>query len=683
MTIDFIFNVLSAISFLAKVFFITIIAGAGPFLLIVPSIIKRSPLGIPLLLAFGLGMISLVSLYILSMNIAAKWSVHAAIAISMTSLLVTGATNLPWLVKEIKTDIAESRKWILALAINSAAVLILLIPGFSRGMTQPFRIGVDQLGYAITGQYLLDGGSLHELTSEVVRQTGIVNPNEAIRANSTCLEMNVNIACEFLLKSKRWYPATLAAMCSATGNELVANCQLLLLFTPLLLLLYCSWHMFTKYFLFPRWIALLAAWASTYNCNILNVLHEGQHAQIYAMPLLALLIFQLLEFRSGTQINSISGKIEVRQIFYTAIVMAFLMGGYSELAMVIAAITAIAVIIDIISRKLTHTFSALAFSSCLLLGMALTGPYGFSWPEFILAHVKNLQSNGGFWQPQWGLPLEIVGLIDMYNPAASVYIGRGFNQEILYEIISIVMIEIVFIFLFFKRYSIDLSVWLAPFAFTIMIFIKVYLINHIHNYQYMKAYTMLGPFLTGIFLASLSFLFNNRQANNKFIAWSAPILASIIIIGTGLRYIIHYERESKVLPIELATDKNLRSILDAEKATILCVTGNVEQMMVGAYIRFNWLNLGWSNPFLLPHNGKKILLFVLKSDLAQPEADIKTPYSIVYESPSLILLDTGETINSLEHADYFSTITKPINLDPTLIAKWSKLVTQAKLTLKP
>ena len=191
----------------------------------------------------GLLQLAIISIYL----IVANTSVTNAAAISLLAGSVTLWLSLRFR-SRIAIDYAECRKHLsrLVLTITTAfIVLFVIILPLRKGgfLTTPYRIGIDQVGYTETAQFLLKGGTLESSAAEIMQQLDTDDLEYAKQNNARALKFNAYVTSEFLLKALRWgYPAIVANLTFITGNENVVRIAfigLLLNYGLIFALTYC------------------------------------------------------------------------------------------------------------------------------------------------------------------------------------------------------------------------------------------------------------------------------------------------------------------------------------------------------------------------------------------------------------------------------------------------------------
>lgn len=621
------------------------IAGLGPFVWLAPRGCAR--LGLPLACNLGLGLIAVVATHIVYLNLPIGDAALVAMGLSIAALVLNAILRPKHLLSELFAALRTAHtSW----SIGSLGLLVALLaiwPAVRAGGEQPYRVGVDEIGYAITAQYLRDGGTRKSLEAAVIRETGQPSLREALAANVTALDFDVDVASEFILKSQRYgYSGMLASIAELLGAKRVVAFQMCFLVFPIWLLFAVAFSFLSEDLGITRPVAVAWSASIALNCNLLNVLCEGQHAQIFTSALMGLIFVFWWRWRRNGGISAGFAEGGALATFLFAIVAAT----YFEQIIALGAVAFLVVIGDLIYGKPHLKRGNLVLVFACALGCCLTGGYMADWAPRILHHTANMaRGGGGFWQPQWAQPVDIAGYVDIYNPAVSTFVGRGVLQALGLGIVSLALVEATLVVLWRSRAA-DSVFWAAPLVFVAIVFVKSFYLDHIHNYNYMKAYTfMLFPIVSlhawtsGIAWTRLGRRLGGTGQMNEAFRAALPVWAILV----GILYLHRYESECRTLPkgVEALSSQVLRRKL-RDSAVVVGGFGGVGNMMLGAYSSLPWLNLGWADPYLPPSEGKPILFLALKRDLPFPD-QIERKYrgSMLVDNDAILLIDTGRTVN--------------------------------------
>ncbi len=627
----------AALVLLARVLGLSLVCGLGPFLALVPARLRGAFVGTTLLMTLGLGMILIAAVHCLWLGVSLRWAVPGAATLS-AGFLAWGLRRPGELAGRLRAAGAGVWRWKYHLGASFALAALVVSPGWGAELCQPIRIGLDELGYAITGQYLLDGGNLASLESRVRAETGEQDLGRGLEKNGTTVNVNTNVASEFLLRSMRWYPAGLAAVLAAVGEKFVLPVQFLLLFFPVVLLFGVAHHFLRALVGLPEWLSVPGAAGVVMNVNLLNVLCEGQHAQVFGSPFFLLLLGQMYFLRNGV------GPAGFQEYAFTGLLSAVVLCSYPEMAFLALVLTGLVGFLDLVlARKLSDP-NLVKFTLAAAAGFMLAGGYVLVVPVFLWKHLANMQTgNVGFWQPQWASPAEVLGLFNIYDPAVQGYVGRqSWSPLTLLTVmgLSALCVEAVVLRLL-SGVRCDYSYWLAPLLFVAIVFLKVCLLNRIHNYQYMKAYTL-------VLLPLLCFFFGSMHLLSSARVWPRVLLPACMawMIGVGGGYLRQYSREAIHVSCPPARAERLRAGLEWDDYVWVTKSQGYDQFAYTAVVPFNWVNMGGSlSPNLAPHLGKKIGIWTLKDPSATGKPSTGG-LAVLYEDEQMALFDTGRTLQA-------------------------------------
>jgi hypothetical protein len=629
-------SAVAALGVLGKVLCLSLACGLGPYLSLVPARLRGAFVGTTLLLTLGMGFVLIAAVHCVWLGVPLTWAVPGAATVS-AGFLVWGLRRPREFAARLGAAGAGVWRWKYHLGASAALAALLSWPGWGKELCQPIRVGLDELGYAITGQFLLDGGDLASLGSRVKAETGEEDLGRGLDKNGTTVNVNTNVASEFLLRSMRWYPSGVAAVLAAAGERFVLPVQFLLLFFPLVLLFGVAHHFLRTLVGLSETLSVLGAASVLMNVNLLNVLCEGQHAQVFGSPFFLLLLGQLYFLRNGAAAG-------FREYAFTCLLSTVVLCSYPEMAFLTLVLTGLIGCLDLVLVRKICDPKLLKFALAAVAGFVLAGGYALVVPMFLWKHLANMQTgNVGFWQPQWAVPAEVLGLFNIYDPAVQGYVGRqNWTPFSLFAVVglSALCVEVV-VLRILSGVRCDYSYWLAPLLFIAVVFLKVFLVNRIHNYQYMKAYTLVLVPVLGFFFGSMALLSSAR-------AWPRMLLPACMVwmIGEGGAYLRQYAREAIHVSCPPARAERLRAGLAWDDYVWVTMSQGYDQFAYASLVPFNWVNMGGNlSPHLPPHFGKKIGIWSLK-DLAGTGQKPAGGLPVLYEDDQVALFDTGLTLQA-------------------------------------
>jgi len=616
--------------------------GIGLSRLFTPKNLQDSPFAVTLPFLVGIGSCLILSVYCLASGIAVIYSIPISLAISIISFVVSMQFG------KINFYFSVYKKYAFEFLIGVSLSVSCIFFAAHGEQQQPLRVGIDGIGYAITSKYLHDGGTLDALEKSIENETSI-HDRSAIAQNQLSINFNHNISAEFLLKSRRWYPALLAALAQCTGTKTVWDLQFAVLCIPLFGLFGISVHLFRIMLQINPYVSIFASLAIILNCNFLNVLCEGQHAQIFSAPFLCVLFNQWIVSRNERAKFEWSIFLD-REIYFSAFAFAVSISAYPEIILVATAVLFCGKILDVCIFLWTRSKFPIErnFLFAAFLGIIIAMPLTITLPKFYTAQVHNLQKEGGFWQPQWAAPIEIVGLKNMYTVPEPIYIGRNIEDKVISYTISIIIFEFFIIFMFKKNKN-DMSVFLASPIFVILMYIKVAIVSQINNYEYMKAYTILIVPIMIAYLGAMIAIFNNLRLqliiSSGLLCWSSVV---------GIQYLSDYRKDSfRTNPGNCQKSFNELGVMQGEYIWILIAPG-LSPISYAAGINMNILNLGWSNQNVLPALDMKVgfILNSVNSGLLK----LNPEYKVLYHDRDIIFYSTGKTLRKWLSVNQIKTL---------------------------
>lgn len=380
-----------------------------------------------------------------------------------------------------------------------------LLPSLSDdGMfSTPIHLGVDAAGYGITASYMVSWNGRESLGKDLLRETGTDNLASAKSMNSDSLSLQIEVASEFILKALRWsYPTLIASITELFGFDSVYRVlfrSLLPSIVCIFLLVFCFSREFTKGLFFPTMIAA----SVLLNCNLLNLALQGQYAQVVSAPLFLSLLYTVLRYRQYPEY--FIGQ-SVRQTGHAALVIGALMVLYNEAIVVFAIFICLVIVLDLILLKKFPSRSFLFFIVSFAVGLIVAWPITVQWAFFLSKHLINIKI-AGWWQPHWANPAEILGLGNIYSEFAMHELMREPTPYASSIFWSLMFCAILFFTWKEGRTMYDWSMIGAAITFPLTVLVKTFFIERIHNYQYMKSYTMFLPFLIScIFLCVVNLI---------------------------------------------------------------------------------------------------------------------------------------------------------------------------------
>jgi hypothetical protein len=386
--------------------------GMGPAAWIWPAAFRGKGIDLAGTMMIGFGTIALVSTYLFECNFTIIPAVPLTFALSILLLIVRSIRARSDLKSYLAQAFSFSPKYLLVPMAGMAVGAALVLPSVSPYAGQPSRIGIDQCVYALTGQYLRDGGRLEPLREDIMQQTGQDNLAAALLNNNGALTYNLKAESEILLKAYRvGYPATIGALFQFLGQPLVYTHLFLILFWPTVFSVSIIWFFFHHIIGSNHYLALGYALAISLNCNLLNNACEGQQPQWFIFPYICLFFVLWFIRREAHRESDLRNHFQMTMGLGAAIVLI-----YSEALMVLASVGGLVLLIDVCLRQWKSVATDGKIGVAIAGGLILTGPFLIAWlPIVIRLGSAAATGHAGYWQPYWAAPAEIMGWIDIYT----------------------------------------------------------------------------------------------------------------------------------------------------------------------------------------------------------------------------------------------------------------------------
>ncbi len=401
---------------------------------------------------------------------------------------------------------------------------------------------------------------------------------------------------------------------------------------------------------------------------MLNIYYEGQSAQIFGLPVFLTILLVLLYQRKNESLRISSlppGQFlreNLRQVFFIAFLAAGLLSVYNELIFTLIVFLVFVGLLDIILIRRINLQSAILLAVSLALGFVMVSPLSYKWIHFIAAHLKNV-AIAGWWQPKWAYPSEILGLFDIYlnNPKMGTnLLIRSIPDQLLNIMISELLVAVILVYIT-RAKDVDKAFWLAAPIFILLVFIKNHYIEQIHNYQYMKSYTIFLPLIFFLSFASLSFC---TSAKSRFVSNTIRICGYAVlalILMQGLLYINKYNHERGYVTNDMLSLAACDKQINLNDYALITRPLTMDEYMLTPIIPLNWLNLNFAGntPFMEPHREKEAALLVNKRNLKSNDiVSKKYADTIVCQNTSYLIIDTKRKVR-----ECYDQKTKKYNID--------------------
>jgi hypothetical protein len=630
---------------LVKIFLFSLLTGAGLFCLLAPDFLKRPFLVLPLCAGLGILQLAMIDGYLIAASRPIAPASTISLFVGLTTLAISAIVYRRTAVRAL-AEFAGGMRGLLSLrgALFLVLLCVVLAPLIRANLaTTPYRIGIDQVGYAEASQYLVENGTIGTAQDALFRELQTTDAVKAKMQNIRDLHFNTYVDSEFLMKAFRWgFPGTVASLTLLTGHESVYRVEFSLLILLYALLLALCYALLRDSLSVGANAAFVITIAIALNCNLLNVYYEGELAEIFASPFVILMLALFLHARKLSTAPGASlflSKRFLAPVGLFAVVAAGLFLTYNEALVLIAGYIYVTLLVDAVILRRTSRIALVYLAAGSAAGFALAFPVSAKWLPYTLANLSGL-SHAGFWQPHWGSLAEIVGLFNMYLQTGYVLYQRSTVNEILNDSVSIVLAGL-FLRYLFKGRELDRSFWLVPLVLILAAYVKMRFLDGILNYPYMKVYTLLLPLVAcGIFAAIFDYC---RAAKWPFVRYGQYVAYAIVIV-MGLTYVAQYLREYKYVTADEFAMYRYEGARRFDDVAI--VTGQyqprISDFMLAPLISMNWVNESDYGKAMSPFLAKKVVA-VLSADELRCMECVERRYSnrILYSNASYLVYDTG------------------------------------------
>lgn len=637
----------------------TFATGWGLYDLTVPDFLKRRYLALILPAGLGLLQLSIVSGYTIYEASPIIRALPIALVIGASTLLIAlirwiqRQKSLSW-GRRFGSILGSMRPRSFAIGTILAAVFIasmtsVLTPILRANMaTTPYRIGIDQVGYAESAQFLVEGGTTVTARHRLLLELRTDDFKKAKAQSAKDNHQETYIDTEFLLKADRWgYPGTLAALTILTGAKHVFKIEFLMLIVNFALLLALVYYTARSILRLPSIYAFATMLAIAFNCNLLNVYYEGQLAEVFALPFFILIFILFIVTRSSPQSLADIEKFDlVRASALLAFLIANLFSAFNEALVLVFATVFGSLTLDILFHRRTNLIALSVLTFGFGAGFLIVFPFSNHWLSYTIANLSGL-SRAGFWQPHWASFAEMIGLFDIYQTPGSSPQVRDASNAIANTVASVVAMFLI-LRLMLRERDIDRSFWLAIPALVLAEYVKSHYIDDILNYPYMKLYTMFVPLLGCLAMAGL-YSFTRSQV---FVLRLAPFVACMAIVVTGSHYIIRYDDQSGYVTRDMFSLYTFDGKRRFDRFALVTNHADIQQYMFAPLLDMHWADEKGDQKLMGPDLQRPVAVSVRQGDVPCRQCLARFfAGRIVYEDPTFLVIDTGMILKDLCSSD--------------------------------
>ena len=401
-------------------------------------------------------------------------------------------------------------------------------------VTMAFRTGPDAIGTAIASDALFRDGSKSELIKKVLSEAPTDSLEDLFGSNARNVykipSLSQQVKAEFILTSspKIGFTGVTANLLSLIGMEYLWSLLALLPTLSLLFGIFLIFECLTANKI-PISKSMFAAIGGSINVNALHIWHEGSLAQSFVfLPVATIFIltFSPNDFFSNSQKRALG------------IASAITIFSHTEIFLILVATLLISIIIT--SKMRTDPLFRKNLSKLLIvliIGATACGPFFATFMDGFASRLGELGPSG-WMMPVWPRISDIYGLVNPYNrPYPNI--GRTPFNQVLTDFFSLAIVSLLTIVVLKAKNRQPLAQSLTIFIVFALVLVKVVLIDHATNYQYVKAIGVLAPFLLPLLLLSK---FDGLSKNLFSKVAMIIILTCIFVASTN--YTLHYRQSA-------------------------------------------------------------------------------------------------------------------------------------------
>jgi hypothetical protein len=630
--------------------------GVGLWAFLTPDFLRKRYLFPILPIAYGLLLQSIICVYYIFTNNHVTQSIYLCLLIATFSLFSAIKYKKYLFLEEYNNikqlNLKQASKILLVIGI----LLLILSPVLrAEYPTTPYRVGSDQLGYAETAKFLINGGTLDKATNNIKSELQAPTIDDALSRVETAINSNIIIDAVFLVEWPRWgVPGTIANITSLVKAESPYEAEFLLLIFPYLILFGICFYIMKELVKISENSSLFAAIALLLNCNLLNLYYEGHYAQFFTAPFFFLILISYLKLRQSNTLDKIKSPSNMQMILFISFITAGILSSYPESFALVVLFVAMCTFLDLIIERKIRFYSIILMMISSIIGIAISLPIVYQiisimskLPPYLFRQLHV----AGFWQPHWALLDEILGLSNMYvtqytTGAMPILLNRSIF-DFLFNISLSLFILGLLINLVIKNKNIDKVFWLSAPILIFINFCKTCYYDHLHNYQYMKVYTMFLPLLFIIAYMAIDYWSINSGKFNKIFKHFIKYSFIILVIFNGFTYITQYIRESGYVTADMSDLQNCDKKYDLNSYVLSIPNIGMQEKMLIPFMHFNYLNQD-TVKYIYSHMDQNILLLINKKYIDCPSCYIsKNADNIMYENKTYIIVNTKKNIKEL------------------------------------
>ena len=479
------------------------------------------------------------------------------LAIPQASIAVLAAMGIPSLAavvlarRELARALRRSMRSLRWMVWVSTALLMggLLLWSASRDgrLNSPYRLGIDQVGYITTASVLMDGATLDTIESRLLADTVSRNRAEAMQRIKSAVNYTNQLAAVFLFGAVRWGFSLLLVFLTTVLRLPHVAISVYPLLAMALSLLHGLVFLFCRSRLRSAGFAPCLAIASSVslNANMLNVAFDGQLGQAFGLPFFFAWWWQFTHGFSDLTAARLSPARRLVRKSWTSWAIAVLaavtlLPTYGEFVIVLFILAALTLLADttvnVVRGRSCCLWRYQLLALCFGIALAMLGGFGGMWLHNVALTRFGDLPQAGWMQPRWAGLLEILGFSDIYTLHVYELVPQAYRDMEFHRPANAILLVAVAWGIVRNR-ALCLSSWAVLPVFVMLVYYKTRFIEGIHNYQYMKSYTMTGPVLFLLFAGCILSIFAVERKAAAFrerlgvpAGWRRLVAAGVLLV---------------------------------------------------------------------------------------------------------------------------------------------------------
>ena len=458
--------------------------------------------------------------------------------------------------------------------------------------TAALRTGPDAIGYTTTVNGLSDGLTRSQLHAELIEGTETSSMDEAMASGEFLIysvpSFSTQVEGEFLEASNRWSFGGAGSLVSTFRGpgHVISTASILVVSALLVALLgiHAAILNITKRRVWA-WTGVLLCAA---NVSLLHSWHEGGLGQVWVLPGCVAL---------GAAVAGLDRGNSRSTIVLVALGVAIILPAYSDALLLYGLVFGVLFLVSVPVLRRRWWSMWWPFLTGGLIGALIVLPSALALLEFLVRRLEDSQ-RGGWPQPRWAGPLEVLGVWNYYGTGIPGLVDRSTLENVAIRIgDGAAVILVIGLWIRARRSLFGIAFASVGVALVVM-YVRTRILTDSHNYSYFKAIAMLTP-LIGIFLPLLVHAAVGRIRRPLGIRFVLASFGTIVVftVLAGLQYVRDYRCSGSQYPLaveSVGVDDSVSRVFDRYN---LLGGGTLDVAMVGAMTDFTWLNRYLNSPY--------------------------------------------------------------------------------------